>query len=179
MFARSRATKAAAGVMSGIAAVAILTGCSTEDSDAKVVESTAPAGAPEAKGAGDAKAVVGQTQEISTSGKKLNVTVSDLITATPSQYAMPVKGSLHQVTVTIQGVEGSMPVNPMYVSARAADGTSYKSALGAIDGQLDSTDISAGDTIKGNVAFDVTGDPIATIRYEDPLGKQLASWSVQ
>lgn len=179
MFVRSRAGKIAAGVMSGIAAVAVLAGCSTEDSDAKVVDSTSAADAAEAKTATEAKAVVGQTQEISTGGKKLNVTVADLVPATASPYAMPVKGSLYQVTVTIQGVEGTMPVNPMYVSARAADGTSYDSALGTVDGQLDSTDVSAGDTIKGNVAFDVTGAPIASIRYEGPLGDQLASWSVQ
>lgn len=182
MLVRSRASKVAAGVLSGFAVVAISAGCSTEDSTAKVVETTSAAEAAEAAQANEVaeeKAVVGQTQEISAGGKTLNVTVADLVPATPSQFAMPVKGELFQATVTIQGIEGTMPVNPMYVSARATDGTSYKSALGTIDGQLDATDVSAGDTIKGNVAFDVTGAPIASIRYEGPLGDQLASWSVQ
>jgi hypothetical protein len=47
-----------------------------------------------------------------------------------------------------------------------------------VDGQLTTTELAAGDIVKGVVGFDVTGAPIQSIRYEGPLGDNLGAWVV-
>lgn len=138
-------------------------------------------------GEGDASAVeqesgatpIGSTVEIEEGGARFSATVQDLVPATPSEFGLPAQGELYQVTVVLEGIEGTANVNPLYLTARAADGTSYSAALGAIDGQLAATELPSGDVIRGAVAFDVTGPPIASIRYEGALGQQRASWTVE
>jgi hypothetical protein len=122
---------------------------------------------------------IGATLQIEDGSVTTAVTVADLIPSSGSQYGLPTQGELHQVTVTLQGVEGTTNVNPLYFSARAADGTTYDAALGSVDGQLNAGELTAGDIVKGVVGFDVTGAPIQSIRYEGPLGDSLGSWVVQ
>lgn len=119
---------------------------------------------------------IGATQEVVDSGATTRVTVESLSPATGSEYGLPASGELQQITVTLEGVDGMTNVNPLYFTARASDGTAYSAALASVDGQLPAGTVSAGDRIKGVVAFDVTGPPITSIRYNGPLGEELARW---
>lgn len=121
---------------------------------------------------------LGSTVQIEDGGTTYAVTVENFEPAVPFEYGLPATGQLMQVEVTIQGIAGSTNINPLYVSARAADGTSYDAAIGTTDGQLSVTTLGAGDVIKGSVPFDVTGSPIATIRWSGPLLDNLATWTV-
>ncbi|MDV7198951.1 DUF1942 domain-containing protein [Rhodococcus kroppenstedtii] len=118
----------------------------------------------------------GATQIVDDGGVRTRVTVEGLSPAQPSVYGFPVAGDLQQITVTVEVVDGATSVNPLYFTARASDGTAYGAALGTVDGQLLAETVSAGDRIKGVVAFDVTGPPITSIRYSSALGEELARW---
>lgn len=169
-----------AGVMLAAMAAAamVLTGCSSTENSSKVVATTGGAAADAGGSDAPVDNPIGSTQEIVDDSTTTRVTVETLEPAQAAQYGMPAKGELWQVTTTLQGVEGTTNVNPLYFTARAADGTSYPAALGATDGQLQTGTVAAGDVIKGLVAFDVTGGPIASIRYNGALMDELASWKV-
>lgn len=163
-------------------AVMVLAGCSGTDSSSTVVATTggvanADSAAGEAPGA--VSNPIGATQEIVDGNVTTRVTVENLVPGQASEYGMSATGDLQQVTVTIQGVEGTTNVNPLYFTARAADGTSYDAALASVDGELTTATVAAGDVLKGVVAFDVTGAPIASIRYNGALMDELAQWVVQ
>lgn len=167
------------GALVVIVIIAAVAGGGGDDDTGRVISTSG--GAPTAQDApeNDVPNPIGSTIEIEDSGARFTVTVDNLTPATPSEFAMPNQGELYQVTVTIQGIEGTANVNPLYVTARAADGTNYPAALGTVDDQLAATTVPAGDVIRGTVAFDVTGPPIASVRYEGALGQQRASWVVQ
>lgn len=169
-------------VATAAAATMLLAGCSGTESSSTVVATTGGVAAGEAAPGNEpapaAENPIGSTQEIVDGNTTTRVTVEGLVPAQPSQFGLPAAGELQQVTVTLEGIEGTTNVNPLYFTARAADGTSYDSALGATDGQLMAGTVAAGDIIKGIVAFDVTGGPIASIRYNGALMDELASWVV-
>lgn len=119
---------------------------------------------------------IGAAQEVVGGRVTTRVTVESLSPAQPSRFGLPVSGDLQQITVTLEGVEGTTNVNPLYFTARASDGTTYQPELGAVDGQLPAGTVSVGDRVKGVVAFDVTGPPITSIRYNGALGDELARW---
>ncbi len=122
---------------------------------------------------------IGATLQVENGPTTVAITIADLVPSAGAQYGLPTQGELYQVTVTMQGVKGNTMVNPLYFSARAADGTTYDAALGAVDGQISTSQLAAGDIVKGVVGFDVTGAPIQSIRYEGPLGENLGTWVVQ
>ncbi|OAK51427.1 DUF1942 domain-containing protein [Rhodococcoides kyotonense] len=124
----------------------------------------------------DATVPIGAAQDVTDDDVTTRITVQTLAPAQGSKYGLPAAGELHQITVTVEGVRGTTNVNPLYFTARAADGTSYDAALGTVDGQLPTGTVTSGDILKGVVAFDVTGPPIASIRYNGALGDELAKW---
>lgn len=112
-------------------------------------------------------------------GAKASVSVSNLSRATPSILFSGDPATLIGVTVTITGKGGTLDVNPLYFSARTKSGDTYDVALGDYDKQLDTTTVTAGQKVRGVVAFKVTGEPIATIIMEDSGFGQLAEWKVR
>jgi hypothetical protein len=91
-----------------------------------------------------------------------------------------VQGKLVGTTVTIEGVSGTVSVNPLYFSARTAAGDSIKVALGAPDNQLDATDVEAGQKLRGVVVFDVpSGTNISLVLMSDTGLNQVATWTVR
>lgn len=167
---------------SGLLAIALtafaLAGCDTTDGNPTAAQ--APGGLAATETASQepaaASSPIGATQEVVGTSATTRVTVADLTTARASQYGLPATGQLQQITVVMEGVTGTTNVNPLYFTARAADGTAYEAALGTVDGQLSTATVTAGDILKGVVAFDVTGPPIASIRYNGALGDELAKW---
>lgn len=156
-----------------------LTGCGSTDGNPKAAPATDVATRGE-NSPGENSATppvqIGATQEVVYADVTTSVTVEDLTPAQPSKYGIPADGDLQQITATLEGVDGTTDVNPLYFTARAADGTSYDAALGTVDDQLSTATLTAGDILKGVVAFDVTGPPIASIRYNGALGNELAKW---
>ncbi|WP_328812302.1 DUF1942 domain-containing protein [Rhodococcus sp. NBC_00297] len=155
-----------------------LTGCGHSVSGSADSGSASPASGGNTADAAPLEdaAPIGAMQSVDDGGVLTRVTVESLSSAQPSTYGLPAAGDLQQVTVTVEGVDGTTNVNPLYFTARASDGTAYGAALGTVDGQLLAGTVSAGDRIKGVVAFDVTGPPITSIRYNGALGEELARW---
>lgn len=83
------------------------------------------------------------------------------------------RGSTFSFTATIESTRGAIPVNPFYFVAKASDGTTYD------DPDFSTTDLhsgylSAGQRVKGTVAFTVNGPRPTAIQYEGVLGETLA-----
>ncbi|MDJ0361849.1 DUF1942 domain-containing protein [Rhodococcus sp. H29-C3] len=158
-------------------AALVLTGCSStngtptaEGTTSNIASATQP---------DDIAVQIGTAQDITDNDVTTRVTVENLTSAHGSKYGLPATGDLQQITVTLEGIRGTTNANPLYFTARAADGTSYDTALGTVDGQLSTATVTSGDVLKGVVAFDVTGPPIASIRYNGALGDELAKWAGQ
>lgn len=86
------------------------------------------------------------------------------------------RGSTFSFTATIESTRGAIPVNPFYFVAKASDGTTYD------DPDFSTTDLhsgylSAGQRVKGTVAFTVNGPRPTAIQYEGVLGETLATWT--
>ncbi|OZD12561.1 DUF1942 domain-containing protein [Rhodococcus sp. 06-156-3C] len=165
---------AASWLLAPIIAALVLTGCGSTDGVA-TTESTSSSEAPTAPPA-ETSVPIGAAQDVADDDVTTRITVENLTYAQGSKYGLPAAGELQQITVTLEGIQGTTNVNPLYFTARAADGTSYDAALGTVDGQLATGTVTSGDILKGIVAFDVTGPPIASIRYNGALGDELAKW---
>lgn len=155
-------------------AALVLTGC-TSTNGVPTAENSTRTEVPTAPPT-DAAVPIGAAQDVTDGAVTTRVTVENLNPALGSKYGLPAAGELQQITVTLEGIRGTTNVNPLYFTARAADGTSYDAALGTVDGQLSTATVTSGDLLKGVVAFDVTGPPIASIRYNGALGDELAKW---
>ncbi|MGC4935957.1 DUF1942 domain-containing protein [Gordonia sp. DT30] len=82
-------------------------------------------------------------------------------------------------TVVIQATRGEIPVNPLYLVAKANDGTTYDDVVYDDDATtLHASDLAAGDKVKGTVTLKVNGPDPTTLIYEAPLGETLAKWSI-
>ncbi|GAA3025526.1 hypothetical protein GCM10010528_04290 [Gordonia defluvii] len=86
-------------------------------------------------------------------------------------------GSTFSFTATITATRGSLAVNPLYWSAKAADGTMYSSPDYSST-TLGSGSLPAGERARGTVAFDIDGPRPTLIAYEGALGDRLATWSI-
>ncbi len=157
-------------------AIAPLAACSTSDSTSKVV---ATSGVPDNGGEPAADAArIGATLEIVDGDNKAQVTIADLAPTTPSQFASP-SGELYSIDITVQALEGKVNVNPLYFTAKTADGTTLTADLIGVDDQITVTELPAGQKVRGLVAFDVpVGKPITQIVFTGPLGEQLGIWNV-
>lgn len=89
----------------------------------------------------------------------------------------PTNGSFLIVDVTITCSKGKVVANPLAFSVKDRQGYSYNPALGAVAQQVDSSDMAPGDTVRGQVAFDVPPGPM-TLTMRTPLGDTLATWSI-
>lgn len=173
---RTKSKSTAAWMLAPTLVAFALAGCGTTDGNPTAAVATVAPSTEQAP-VTEQSVPIGGTQEVVDGRVTTRVTVDSLVPARASQYGLSTSGQLQQVTVILEGVAGTTNVNPLYFSARAADGTSYDPELGALDGQLTTGTVTAGDLLKGVVAFDVTGPPIASIRYNDALGDELAKWT--
>ena len=165
------------GMVVMVPLAAVLIGCSERVAGTAESEPSASA-TMQSEADDEAQSVpIGASQNVA-DGRRVvtRVTVESLVPATPTQFGLSPAGDLQQISVTLEGLKGTTNVNPLYFTARAADGTTYQAALASVDGQLPAGTVSVGDRIRGIVAFDVTGPPIASIRYNGALGEELARW---
>jgi hypothetical protein len=170
----TRKYTAASWLIAPVIAALVLTGCGSTNGVPTAVSSTETE--PPIARPTDAAVPIGAAQDVTDDDVTTRITVQTLTPAQASKYGLPAAGELQQITVTLEGIRGTTNVNPLYFTARAADGTSYDAALGTVDGQLSTGTVTSGDILKGVVAFDVTGPPIASIRYNGALGDELAKW---
>jgi hypothetical protein len=74
-------------------------------------------------------AALGATIEVSNeNGTKAAYTVANFRAVTAAEYTQ-VKGTLYAIDITIQGISGAVPVNPMCFSASTQDRTHLDSKL--------------------------------------------------
>lgn len=86
-------------------------------------------------------------------------------------------GGTFYFTTTIEATRGVVPVNPFYFIAKADDGTTYDDPDYSYT-TLHSGGLSAGEKVKGRMAFTVTGPRPTSIVYEGVLGETLTKWTV-
>lgn len=141
----------------------------------------ATSGVPSVAGAqSQPHAALGATIEVSdsTGSKKAAYTVADFQSTVPKQYTQ-VNGTLYTINVTVQGVSGTVTVSPTYFSASTKDGTHLDPKLAAVDNELTVSQLPQGQHMTGQIGFDVpTGQAIAQILLQGPLGDTQAVWSV-
>jgi hypothetical protein len=168
----------------GWAVVAIIigsTGAACVMPDKSTSSVIATSGVPSVSGAPTPQtAAVGATVEVTTdSGTKAAYTVANFRPASDVKEYYQAKGTLYEVDVTIQGEAGTVPVSPIYFSASTQDGTHIDAALGAVDNDLNVSDLPPNQHVAGQVVFDVpTGTNITQILLSGPLSSEQAVWSV-
>jgi hypothetical protein len=125
-------------------------------------------------------AALGATVEVTTeSGTKAAYTVANFRPATGVKEFYQAKGALYEVDVTVQGEAGSVPVNPTYFSASTEDATHVDSVFGAVDNDLNVSELPPGQHVAGQVVFDVpAAKNVTQILLSGPLGSEQAVWSV-
>ncbi len=84
--------------------------------------------------------------------------------------------SVFSFTATIAATRGSVRVNPLYWSAKAADGTMYTTPDYS-NTTLRSGNLPAGERARGTVAFEIDGPRPTLIALEGVLGERLATWT--
>lgn len=153
-------------------ALVMLTACT---STAKTTIGTTQPANPTSASA--AQAQIGDTVTATDSGASVQITVTNLHAVTkPSEFYTPA-GTVYSVDVTINCTSGSFSANPLEFTARTAAGDSSEAALGAVDNQIETTDVAAGQRLRGAVAFDMPkGSKPALIVLSGPLGDQIATW---
>ncbi|WP_161925557.1 DUF1942 domain-containing protein [Gordonia crocea] len=87
-------------------------------------------------------------------------------------------GSIFSFVATITTSRGSLPVNPLYWSAKAADGTMYTSPNFS-NTTLGTGSLPAGERARGVVAFEITGPRPTLVSYEGVFGDRLATWTIK
>jgi Domain of unknown function (DUF4352) len=101
--------------------------------------------------------------------------------ATPSSF-YTVKPDHTVVAVDVQGCVPSSgeetSFNPLYFSIKMPDNTKISAALGAVDGQIDSSKVTPGDCVRGRVAFDVPAGTQPEALYFQPFGSSALRWTL-
>jgi hypothetical protein len=91
---------------------------------------------------------------------------------------LPDNGAYLILDVTVEATKGSVSVNPLYWSAKDAEGRTYKSGFtSGKDPALDSGDIPAGQKSRGFVAIDAPQVPL-TVQLSSMGSGAVASWAV-
>jgi hypothetical protein len=178
---------------------AILTGCSSHQiigrpapdssSSSPTPHYTGPTELPDPDittvPAGPTELTLKQNLELtSDDGTRATVHINSLRTAKrPSgDYGdPPAHGTFVIINVTITVTAGSLPVNPLYFSYQAPDGTTYhygdgNTFLAGYDPQLNSNDVPAGQRVRGNIVFDGRYGHGAKLLYESPTGEIIGAW---
>lgn len=98
----------------------------------------------------------------------------------PSSYTM--KPDHTVVAVDVQGCVPSSgeetSFNPLDFSVKLPDNTKVSAALGAVDGQIDSSRVAAGDCLRGKVGFAVPSGSQPEALYFQPFGSSALRWTL-
>jgi hypothetical protein len=125
---------------------------------------------------------VGDTVRVTERGDEWRVTVTNMQwRAEACGGLVPPDGQILVADVTFEVVEGKASINPLYFTWVGSDGESESTVSGLFTGcaqpSLQSgSNLDAGTTVSGKIAFDVTGSTTGVIMYEELLGGEIASW---
>jgi len=113
-----------------------------------------------ANGDGPVTAAVGQTVTLTNTFLNdktvVEVTLSDAQQHTTDSLGLsPDNGVFLVVQVTVVCNEGTYHANPFNFKFVGPDGTVYEHAFASFDGDLNATDLNAGQRTSGNIVFDV------------------------
>lgn len=122
----------------------------------------------------------GASIEVKSGNSKMVITVAPPQQGTPSDGS-DVTGTLYTSHITVQCTEGSCSdINPLNFSGATTDGTHVQVSLGAVDDQLSSDTIPAGQKSVGDIGFDVpTGQAIKSISYSATFGSSTPTWGTK
>ncbi|MBO0729897.1 MAG: DUF4352 domain-containing protein [Acidimicrobiaceae bacterium] len=152
-------------VLGGIISIAA-TSCSSRTSANSTTTTTARA------------ATVGSTLTLK---NRSTVQLFSYGSATPSAF-YTAKPDHTVVAVSVQGCVPSSgeetSFNPLYFSIKMSDNTKIDPALGAVDGQIDSSRVSPGDCVRGNVGFAVPSGTKPEALYFQPFGSSALRWTL-
>lgn len=122
---------------------------------------------------------VQQTQYDNSAGSVTLHGVTRVLETDSPLSPIPDNGSYLVIDVTVTTISGSLSANPFGWAVQTADSRTYDAALGAVSGQIDSSEIPAGQERRGNVAFDVPNQPgLITIWLKGALGAILVEFQV-
>lgn len=128
---------------------------------------------------GPQSAPSGATLDIDTGSTSASYTVGNWRAVPVVAQIIPAKGAMYAVDVRIVATRGTVAVNGFYFAARTADGSTIAPAVGAVRPGITYGQLTSGQSVEGHVAFDVEpGTAIIGVTLRDPVGKQLAFWSV-
>lgn len=164
------------GVIAAASVAMAVSGCQTSTSapaptDAK--EATTTTSVAQAVQAGP----FGTTLTVTESGATASYTVSNLSPVPLDAQIVPPRGTMYAVDVVIDAQAGTTAYNGFYFVAKAADGSSFPPAVGAVKPDVDSGELAAGQSLSAHVAFDVPeGQAITRVVLRDPKGNAVAVW---
>lgn len=125
-------------------------------------------------GADTTRANFGATEEIHDGGVTIAYTVDELEASDDTITNADVHGTLWEVSVEVEAVDGSVtPIIPFF-NARAADGTNYQPLYWAVgEESLSGATLAQGQKSEGNIYFDVTGPAPVAVVYNDGVTDRL------
>jgi hypothetical protein len=143
---------------------------------------TVPADVPSSSTAaptGPKTAVSGATVDIDTADGSASYTVGNWRAVPLDAQIIPAKGVMYSVDVRVVVDSGTVPVNGFYFAARTGGGSTVAPAVGAVRPGITYSQLTAGQSVEGHVAFDFApGTAVTGVLLRDPAGNQLAFWSV-
>lgn len=158
-------------VLAACAAVA-LAGCGPGGTTATVAVGSSSAAAGRTFG-------VGQPVAFTTSDGAGTVTVNGAQRSTaPDVFGQPPKhGSFLILDLTLSVTRGTATANPFGFTAQDGQSYTYQAAPGVARQDIDSSNLSAGQSVRGEIAFDVPPGPV-TVSWRTPLGSTVATWAI-
>lgn len=161
------------------ACLAVLTGCGPGTTATAV---GTPSGAPAAASSSPQQAKtfgVGVPVGFTTPDGSGTVTVNSAArSSAPDVFGQPPKhGSFLILDLTLAVSKGTATANPFGFTAQDAQSYTYQAAPGVAQQDIDSSNLSAGQTVRGQIAFDVPPGPV-TVSWKTPLGQTIATWTI-
>jgi hypothetical protein len=158
-------------------------GSTATSANSRSASPSAGAGTSSSDGAGTEK-TIGTTVTASWSQGSAEFALESVTTITGPYGDLdeePENGAFLILDVRVVGKSGTYPVNPLYFHLRSPDGQD----VDAFDGnamfvipepELDSEDVTAGQTITGKMVLDGNPVPGAKIVLTDPLDEPIGEW---
>lgn len=166
------------GIFVVLVVIVIAASVSGNSDNGKVV---ATSGVPSVKATVPAEALppFGASIQVVDGNSKMVITVNAPQQTAPSDGSS-VTGTLYASDVVVQCTQGTCSdINPLNFSAATSDGTHVNLSLGAVDNQLSSDTIPAGQKVVGQVGFDVpTGQTVKSISFSSGFSAD-ATWGTR
>lgn len=89
----------------------------------------------------------------------------------------PQHGAFLIIDLTLSVRSGTATANPFGFTAQDAQSYTYQAAPGVAPQEIDSSDLTAGQSVRGQIAFDVPPGPV-TVSWKTPLGDTIATWMI-